>query len=192
MRIDLAYANALMKNSSIGDSSKIEGPRLGFLNSPSSSVDVEIYNFYVTKILFAFLYQALRNYLKLVNIDPRLRDEYLESLLDQHGHREEFIECLRLSRNRVFHIPGADSIEQDIKNNNRLYSISEQRGGRKAFTDLFDALYGFTWKVFEEKLHIFPESQYEIPESERQKMINEMFERIDGSADTTTGHDEVD
>ena len=193
MRLDLAYANGLMKNPCLEATSKVEGPRLGFLNSPSGSVDVEIHNFYVIKILFAFLYQALQNYLKLVKVDPRLRDEDLESLLNQHGHREEFIECLRISRHDVFHIRGEGSIERSIKNESRLISIVEQRGGaRKALENLLDALYGFTWKVFGGNLHIFPEWIHEIPQSERRKMVKEIFERIDRNADTTIGHDEVD
>ena len=170
IRFNLAYANALMKNSYIDDPSKFEGSRLGFLNSPSIDVDVKIYNSCRTKILIAFLYQALKNYLDLVGIDPGLRDEDLESLLDQHGHRKEFIECLRISRNHVFHISGTNSIEQDIKNDNKLNSILKQRGGHKASADLLDALYDFTWKVFGRELHIYPEWQYEMTESEMEKM----------------------
>ena len=188
---DLAYANGLLKNSYIDDPSR-EGHRWGFLNSPSSSIDVVIHNWCVMKISFAFLYKALQNYLKLVEIDPRLRDADIESLLNQHGHREEFIKCLRISRNDTFHVPRASRIEENREIDNRLLSIVAQRGGDKASTDLLDVLYGFTWNFFDEKLHIFPEWVYEIPQSERQKRVKEMFERIDRNADTTIGHDEVD
>ena len=174
MRSNMAMLESFWRKSYLDPTRpEIAKAELGFLGNQSKEENIKISNHLVENILIAFLYQALRNYFEMVKMNPKLKDQNLETALDHLGNRDKFIRGMRAMRNCVFHVRSANSREK--KSLEYCNNIFNQNGGvQQILAQIRKAAYDFTEKCFLGKLHIFPDYIYEMSDTE----LSESLEKI--------------
>ncbi len=171
MRMNLATLEAFLRKSFISPTlQKADEIELGFLGIQSKEDQIKIHNQSIMRIQIALLFQALDNYFEMIKINPELRDQDLNAILDQFGNIDEFIGGMRTIRNCIFHIQNPNQREKQSLAT--FDEVCNQKGGSlEVLCKLRKALYQFTEKCFFGELRVFPNHVYDMMENEKPEIL---------------------
>ena len=177
MRTNLAFVDSFMRMSFLEETNNQNSTDLGFLGLEQGEKQRKAHNHAVLTLAVALLHQAINNYCDMKRFKPGLEDQAIENFLDGLKDKKQFIEGMRIIRNRTFHI-GTLS-RKDNNSVGAFVKACEQGGGSVSIMQqLLDLLYKYTEKCFMGELKIFPDQQYE--ELERRKSEDPQFtERLE-------------
>ena len=156
LRSNLALADAFLRNSII-EVAGYGGEDLGFLSVVPGKDQLSIHNRSVTMIVVALLFDCLENYCHLVRIRPRLEDPLLQKFFDGLVSRRRFIRGMKRVRDGVFHVRSRRTWRgRDVRH---FDSVCAVRGGTlTVMAELHGLFYGFTERIFQGELQIWPDS----------------------------------